>query len=76
MIRSECTIYAVLHALLIKQTKKFMVTNIKQFMMARNNLCITLFMNNKKQTKIKGLKMPAYGKFMENHTMNESGTYK
>ena len=25
-------------------------------------------MNNKKQTKIKGLKMPAYGKFMENHS--------
>ena len=33
-------------------------------------------MNNKKQTNIKGLKMPAYDKFMGNHTMNESGTYK
>ena len=33
-------------------------------------------MNNKKQTKIKGLKMPAYGKFMENHTMNENAMYK
>ena len=45
-------------------------------MMARNNLCITLFMNNKKQTKMKGLKMPSYDKLTENHKMNESGAYK